>query len=238
MFFVLRVICGRGQQERFLSHLEAHDPAEVVYEGGTDGGDVDGGGKLGGHGGDWAVGDAAGDYVAVPGEVGVDVEGEAMEGDAAAYLDAYGGYLASGGPNSGEARLDVGSDVEVGEGVDDDLLDGADVLQGADAQPAQVEDGVSDELAGAVVGDLAATVSLVDGNAEGGELGVCGQQMLVAAEAAAGVDVRVFEEEKSVGGESVVDAIYELVLQLASAEVFDGAEPRVAADRQTVTPSP
>lgn len=82
--------------------------------------------------------------MAVVRQVGAYVEGEAMEGYATAYLYADGGYLAACGPDSGEARLGMGGDVEVGQGVYDYLLEGADVLEGADAQLAQVDDGVSD----------------------------------------------------------------------------------------------
>ena len=52
--------------------------------------------------------------------------------------------------------------------VYDYLLQSADVLERADAQLAQVDDGVADKLAGAVVGNLAAAVGLVDGDAQCG----------------------------------------------------------------------
>ena len=96
-------------------------------------------------------------------------------------------------------RLGVGWDVEVREGVYDYFLKGADVLEGADAKPAQVDDGVADELAGAVVGDLAAAVGLVDGDAQCCYLVVRGEQVLVAAKAAAGVDVGVLQHQEGVG---------------------------------------
>ena len=48
-------------------------------------------------------------------------------------------------------------------------------------------------------------------------------QVLVAAEAAAGVDVVMLQKQEGVGGLAVVDPVDQNVLQLAGLEVFDCA---------------
>ena len=80
------------------------------------------------------------------------------------------------------------------EGADQRLFEAADVVDGAEAAAAEVEDRVADELAGAVEGDVAAAVGLDDLGAAGSEgLGVY-EQVLGADAAAEGVDRRVLEE--------------------------------------------
>lgn len=54
----------------------------------------------------------------------------------------------------------------LGQKVDDGLLDRVDQFADLDLQPLQVEQEVDDDLAGTMVGDLAATVDLDDGDAD------------------------------------------------------------------------
>ena len=164
--------------------------------------------------------------MAVEGEVRADVDGKAVEGDAAADLDADGRYFSSGGPNTGEALLGVGGDVEIVQDVYYDLLQDADVLERAAAPLFKVDDGVANELAGSVVCDLTATVRFVHGDADGGQFILRGQEMLVAAQPAAGEDVGVLEEKEGVGRLAVVDSINQLGLQFTSSKVFDRLQAR------------
>ena len=109
--------------------------------------------------------------------VGVEVDGQAVEGDPAADADADGADL--GGlvgcevvlgvdPDAG-LGVGVALDVELCEGGDDGLLEGSDVLVNAEFGGVEVDDGVADELARAVVGDIAAAVGLVELHALGCE---------------------------------------------------------------------
>ena len=68
-----------------------------------------------------------------------DVEGQAVEGAAAAHADAERGDLGAVHVHAGRAVAARGVDVPVGQGVDDRLLDAVDVLAHADLQPFQVE---------------------------------------------------------------------------------------------------
>src|SRR5690606_26581623 len=78
--------------------------------------------------------------------------------------------------DAGGAVLAGALDVPFGQGVDHRLLDPAHVVAHADLQPAQVEQRVGHDLAGAVVGDLAAAVDVQHRDVARGEhvLGAAG----------------------------------------------------------------
>src|SRR5579863_9360928 len=138
-------------------------------EGGGDG--ALGGGKDAGHGyvpprlgrqrGDTGVPDATRDDLAEPGQVTVAVDGEAVHGDPAGHPGADGGDLAvrrgrrPRHPGAAAARHRPGEHAELGADPDQSLLDGTYVGNDVD-RFGELDDGVSDELAGAVPGDLAA----------------------------------------------------------------------------------
>src|SRR5204862_73257 len=100
------------------------------------------------------------------GEVGGDVEGEAVGGDPARQVDADRGDLVLARPDAHE-RLPLpclrGYAI-VGEGADEHLLEVAHVA--ADVAPvrAEVDDRITHELPRPVIGDLAAAVALLDLN--------------------------------------------------------------------------
>jgi hypothetical protein len=120
------------------------------------------------------------------GHVGVDVEGQAVEADPLFEADAQGGDFARGragwigglaDPNASCAKLAVGGDGEVSQGVDDGLFEQAHVIVEAEVEGVEIEDGVDDELAWAVVGDVAAAVGGFDCDAKTGELVGGGQEV-------------------------------------------------------------
>ena len=130
-----------------------------------------------GDGDDGASGEAAGDDEVEVVHVGVEVDGEPVEGDPSSDADADRADL--GGevglevvlrvdPDAG-LGVGVALDVELGERSDDGLFEGADVLVDAELGSVEVDDGVADELARAVVGDIAAAVCFVELHALGRE---------------------------------------------------------------------
>ncbi len=136
------------------------------------------------------VGDAAGDDPVEVAKVGGDVEGESVGGDGLGDVDANGGDLlfANGasweGPDAGKFEEALGGDSEVFAGEDEGFFDEADEVDGAEVGAAlagevaaEVEDGVADELAWAVIGDVAATVDLMDLCTTGGELFLGGEDV-------------------------------------------------------------
>ena len=93
------------------------------------------------------------------------------------------------------------------------------------AQPANVHDGIADQLTGAVVGDLAAPVDLVDGDSGAGEGVAVEEDVSHAASAAEGVDVGVLEQEHGVADARLLPALDEGCLQRPRAAVFKLSQP-------------
>ena len=127
---------------------------------------------LGRHRGDRHVGDATGDDVVEHREVGVHIEGEAVGGPTLRDADADGAdlprsrppgttWLVEAHPHAGVARESShrgGGDPQGDEGIDDDLLHPSHVGGPVLGPGAHGEQGVADQLAGSVVGDVTAAV--------------------------------------------------------------------------------
>ena len=184
-----------------------------------------------------AVGDAAGDDVVEVAEIGGDVEGEAVGGDGLGDVDADGGDFlfadgaAGEGPDAGEFADALGGDAEIFAGEDEGFFHEADEVDGAEVRAAfagevaaEVEDGVADELAGAVVGDVAAAVDFVDFYGSAGEQVVGGQDVGAGGVAAEGEDGWVFEEEERVADEVGFAGGYDFGLEAEAFGVGDAAE--------------
>src|SRR5690606_20950321 len=93
-----------------------------------------------------------------------DVERQAVEAAAPAHPDAEGGDLGVVDVDARRAVAPSPLDVPFAQGVDHRLFDPAHILAYAQLQPAQVQQRVGDDLAGAVVGHLPAPVDLHHGN--------------------------------------------------------------------------
>lgn len=184
------------------------------------------------HAGDGAASQAAGDDELEVGEVGGDVEGEAVGGDPLADADAHGGDLggrAIGGfdPDASGFGVAVALDAVGVEGVDDGLFEEAHVAVEAKGlagvcvgEAFEVEDGVGDDLARAVVGDVAAAVGLVELDALGGEAVGVGEDVACGPLAAGdGDDGRVLDE---VDGAQVARGVAPGFDELGLAGALDG----------------
>src|SRR5690606_34305595 len=123
-----------------------------------------------------------------------DVEGQAVEAAAAAHADAERGDLGAVDVDAGRAVAAATLDVPLGQGVDHRLLDAADVVAHAELQPAQVQQRVGHDLAGPVVGDLAAAVNADHRDVPGG------QHVLGTARLAEGEHGIVLHQPQLVGG--------------------------------------
>ena len=119
-------------------------------------------------GGGFAVRDAAGDDEVEVAEVGGDVECEAVGGDPAADVDAnsgefFFGDIANGlDPDASFAGYAIGGDAEIGGGADHGLFEGADVPVDVAPNGIEIKDWITDDLAGAVIGDVAAAVGFTE----------------------------------------------------------------------------
>lgn len=181
--------------------------------------DVGGGlGEAGGvaeklaEGSDGLVGDAARDDVLEVGHVGVDVEGEAMAGDPMVETDPDGGDLGSSHPDAGVSGEAFTLETVVGEDADDHFFEGAQVPAHGALPLGEVEDGVGDELSGAVAGDIAAAVGLDDLDAAPGIFFAGQKEVFGVGGASESDDWGVFEEEEGIGGDALLDGALALVL--------------------------
>jgi hypothetical protein len=103
------------------------------------------------------------------------------------------------GPEAGEAGETGGGEAEGSGGEEHDVFEETDVVGGGEVAGAEVEDGVGDELAGAVKGDVAAAVALDDlGAALGKGVGV-DEEVFGPGAAAECVDGRVLEDGERLG---------------------------------------
>ena len=183
---------------------------------------------LGGQRRDPELGDAARDHPVEEREVGVDVEGEAVHGAAAAQPDADGGDLAGIGAVGAHPDARVGveaADVcepEVAAHVDDQRLDRADVVEGVGHAAAplarQVQQRIADELPRTVEGDVAAPVGPFEVGADltGGR-----QEVLGGRPDAECVDGMVLEQQQVVVGALGEDPL----LEGEGVPVADPAQP-------------
>ena len=155
-------------------------------------------------GGGFAVGDAAGNDEVEVTEVGGDVEGKAVRGDPAADMDADGGEFffgdIAGGldPDAGFAGDAVGGDAEVSGGADHGLFESADIPVNVAADGIEIEDGVANDLAGAVIGDVATAVGFAELDIFLAEDIFGGEKILLAGVAAEGENVGMLAEEEDV----------------------------------------
>ena len=154
------------------------------------------------HGGDGAADQAAGDDELVVGHIGRDVEGEAVHGDPFADAHAAGrdfgawGSVGIADPDTGGTFFAADGDCVGGAGVDDGLFEESHVGVEAEVEKIEIEDGVADDLAGTVVGDVAAAVGFGDFDTGAGEHVGRGEQVGAGFGAAAdGDDGGMLNEE-------------------------------------------
>ena len=110
--------------------------------------------------------------------IGIEVDGEPVEGDPFADAHADGADLCGIivfkamlwielriDPDAGGIWVCGAGDVVGCEGIDDRLFEETDVVVDAELCCVEIDDGVGDELAGAVVGDIASAIGLMEGDA-------------------------------------------------------------------------
>jgi HAD superfamily hydrolase (TIGR01450 family) len=177
------------------------------------------------------VGEAARDDQVEVGEICIHVQGDTVEAGAAADADAEGADFRGGAggivgrdPDADGGIVLAGRDREVGEGGDDDVLQSANVPPYRQTVVDHADDGVGDELAGAVEGDVAAAVGGDDVDAEGGEvLHRRADVALAAGPAAEGDHGRVLDEQEVLFAPGD-DLVMQLFLEGPSLAVRHGAE--------------
>ena len=181
--------------------------------------------ELAGQAGDLLVADAARDHLVEPGQRGVHVHGQAMGGHAASHPHADGGQLALiDDPDSGQGLDAAGGHAEGGGGLDDGRLQAADVAAQVE-RVAQLDDGVGDQLARPVEGDVAAAIDAHEFGAKVAQAIGTGQQVRLIAAATDGVDREVLEQQQPVADSAAAPLVGQLVLQLPGRPIGDGPQP-------------
>lgn len=193
-----------------------------------------------------AVGDAAWIDQLEVAQVSCDVESEAVGCDAAGDVDPDGTDLASrrgqtlgrGGrrvegaaPDSSEARDAARAHAINAAESDERFFHFSNEIDGAEsasifevAEGAQVEDGIADELARAMVRNIAAAIDRMDGDAALCEQGIGGQDVGARGIAAEGQDGRVLKKKQNVFNEARGAKGDEFLLQAQSFVIGDTSE--------------
>ena len=176
--------------------------------------------------GDAAIGDPARHNQAEVVEVGGHVERKAMTGDPARETNADCRQLIATHPRAGEPFDAMRRDAVIACCANQNLFEVANVPVNVAAIGLEVDNGVADELTGAVIGDVAATSCFVDVDASSCQL--IGRREDVAAPAvpphAERQDVRMFEEEQQIVHLASLPFIDERALQRECVVVRDEPE--------------
>ncbi len=187
-------------------------------------------------------------------EVCCDVEREAVRGDSTRNVDADSGDLAlplglvlgdscttlfqraaplQVAPDARQSANATGLNTEFGAKADESFFQKADEVHGADAattlitQAAQIEDGVANELARAVIGDVTATVDVVECDTAAGKKFTGGKDVGAVRITAQGKDRRMFEEQKNITDAVLLAHFNQLRLKTQRFAVVDAAEIEV-----------
>ncbi len=174
---------------------------------------------------DALVANPAGDDPLEHRQVRIDVQGEPVAGPVPGDPDANGGDLLVADPDAGPPVDAPGRDAEVGERADEDLLELAHVsddVADPGAGSGDGDDRVADQLAGPVVGDVAAPVGLHQPRADRGR----GDEHVGRVGAGAeGEDVVVLEQQESVDRAPSVEGPLEEVCFVV-ADVSEPSDPQ------------
>ena len=154
--------------------------------------------------GGFAVGDAAGNDEVEITQIGGDVVSKTVGSDPAADVYANGGEFffgdIAGGldPDASLAGDTIGGDAEIGGCANHGFFESADVPVNVAANAIEIQNGVADDLAGAVISDVAAAIGFAEFDAFLAKYVFGGEKIFLAGVAAKGKDVRVLAEEEDV----------------------------------------
>src|SRR6185295_11805351 len=106
--------------------------------------------------------DAAWNDEVEPGEIGGDVEGEAVPGDPVARVNADGCDLPAARPHAGVGGVSLAGNSIVSEGVDQRLFDFPEIPVQVLTVSLEIDDRIADELAGSMESDVTTALDLED----------------------------------------------------------------------------
>src|SRR5579871_745877 len=140
------------------------------------------------------------------------IQCKSMRSDPAADVNADGCDLLSLNPNAGAAQETLGLDAEFVQSVDNRLLHGPNIGDHVALPFSQIENGISDDLTGAMIGDVAAPIGGMKGNAGAAQDFFARQQIFGVPVAAERDDVRVLDDQELVGNELPLALLHQVLL--------------------------
>src|SRR5271166_4938164 len=152
------------------------------------------------------------------------IQRETMRSDPAADVDADCGHFLAIHPDARAARNAPARNPELGQRIDDHLLDGPDISAHVALPFSQIHDWIADDLAGAVISNIAAAISWIKVDAGAAERRVTREQVLRVAIAALGNHMRVFDEQELIGYQAVLALFDEIALDRKCIGVPDAAQ--------------
>jgi hypothetical protein len=181
------------------------------------------------------IGNAARDDQIKVSQISRNIVREAVRSDPAAKVHAKGGeflFFACGvaDPDAVAARDARGGDSKIGCRADHGFFELLDVPADVATVFGEIEDGVTDDLAGAVVGDVAAAVGFLERDVHLGQEAVARAEIFFFAVAAQGDYVGVLAEDQDVWDRAGFAAFDELMLQCAGLGVGQDAHIHLPAD--------
>jgi hypothetical protein len=126
-------------------------------------------------------------------------------------------------PDAGTLRNAAGLDAEIRQGIDHDLLDGPHVGTHIALPFAQIEDGITHDLPRPVVGDVAAAVRGMEGDAGAGQDFLAGQEIFHVTVAAHGDGVGMLQQDDLVGDGAGLALLHQALLPFKCRAVFYAA---------------
>ena len=137
-----------------------------------------------------------------------------------------------GRPDAGEAADACCRNAEIGAGADQDFFQAAHVFDGAQSfafavgsgDAAQIENGISDKLAGAVESDVAAAITLENFHAALGQQFGRGDDVFLLGVAAESDDGRMFEQQQNIADAAFFAQFDQPLLQAQASGVVERAE--------------
>ena len=144
-------------------------------------------------------------------------------------MHADGGDFALAHPDARQFGNTAGLDAEIRQSIDQGLFDGPHVGSHIALPFAQVEDGIAHDLSGAVIGDVAAAIGRVEGDAGARQNVVAGQQVFQMPVAPQRDDMRVLQQEELIRDQPLLAIAREPLLEFQRAGVIDSPELAQAA---------
>ena len=159
-------------------------------------------------------------------QVGGEVEGEAVADHGPVQLDPNRRHLLAARPDAGQATLARrGDDPDLGQVVDQRALEPLQVLGDGEAEMRKVEDGVADQLPGAVVCRLATAIRPDHVHASPRAFVRIPQQVVGGRGLAHREHVRVLQEQQRVRRAPIAHRGHQLALEVPGLAVGDATQP-------------